>query len=291
MNKYYSPFNLLEDQSIFLLLPIDRINFGPKHFTIFALIYTCSVYAILLLYLWIWFSYVLCKFFCLNSQWDRSVFYFLVGEESIYFVGSNKMKTFNTFFYNVLVFKLTDSKIDFFGVYRSLNFNMCVESSNTTTRTHNRAITPKTPCASLFESHSPPPLTLATTDLLALCHYRFVWFELSHKWHRVVCNLSNFSHSARCLWESPKLCVSTFEYWTVSHVWVSQTLPIRPTQTGLFPVWGNDEQNDYKCSRTGFCAIITFYFSRAGVLTQELFLLPRGHPARSRDVRGCHSLG
>lgn len=79
------------------------------------------------------------------------MFYILVGEESIYFVGLNKMKTFNTFFffYDVLVFKLTDSKIDFFGVYCSLNLTLCVESSNTTTRTHNGAITPKTPCAGL----------------------------------------------------------------------------------------------------------------------------------------------
>lgn len=39
-------FNLLGGQNIFLLLSIDRIHFGPKHDTIFALIYTCVCYSL-----------------------------------------------------------------------------------------------------------------------------------------------------------------------------------------------------------------------------------------------------
>lgn len=39
-------FNLLGGQIIFLLLSIDRIHFGPKHDTIFALIYTCVCYSL-----------------------------------------------------------------------------------------------------------------------------------------------------------------------------------------------------------------------------------------------------
>lgn len=130
------------------------------------------------------------------------VLYFGGGREYLFcWVKQNEdiQHIFFFFFYDVVVFKLTDSKTDFFGVYRSLNSNLCVESSNTTTRTHNRAVTPKTPCAGRSWSQPPSPSTPASTDRLALCHYRFVWFELSHKWHCVACNLSNFSHSARCL--------------------------------------------------------------------------------------------
>ena len=51
--------NLFEAWGIFLLWPINMINFGFNHYTVFAVISVPNV--ILLKYLQIWFSYAVCK--------------------------------------------------------------------------------------------------------------------------------------------------------------------------------------------------------------------------------------
>lgn len=59
---------------------------------------------------------------------------------------------------------------------------------------------------------TPSPTLTPDNHLSAPCHYRFVWFRMSSQWNHIVGNLSDFFHSARCLGESSKLCVSIVHF-------------------------------------------------------------------------------
>ena len=159
---------------------------------------------------------------CLNSKPDRSLFYYIWGWGGILNLNEDIS------FYTVSVFKWPYNKTDFL-VYTDLWISTLVWIlvTNTTSRTHHFQHS----YASHLSHSLPPPLTPGNHSSV-LYPYSLVMFRMSYKWNHILWKLSDFFHSAKCLWDSSELCQQfiSFYYWVVV-----KNPPARCEQRGFDP--------------------------------------------------------
>ena len=86
-------------------------------------------------------------------------------------------------------------------------------------------------CAPHLSHSLPPPLTPGNHSSV-LYPYSLVMFRMSYKWNHILWKLSDFFHSAKCLWDSSELCqqLISFYYWVVV-----KNLPARCKQCEFDP--------------------------------------------------------
>jgi len=109
-----------------------------------------------------------------------------------------------------------------------MNFHPCMDSCH---QHYKQDISLPTLLCFPLESQPPPPLTPGNHSSV-LYPYSLVMFRMSYKWNHILWKLSDFFHSAKCLWDSSELCQQfiSFYYWVVV-----KNPPARCEQRGFDP--------------------------------------------------------